>query len=80
MFWHSSAEAALLHCGEARAPHQTAGSSLEAVEATSPYLEASWERLVEELSGLTLDLETPDQGRLLMVLESTTKARAVTFS
>lgn len=57
----------------------TAGSSLatalakapdlEVVEAASPYLEASWERLVEELSGLTFDLESPKQGRLLMVLE-----------
>lgn len=42
---------------------------LEIVEADSPYLKASWERLVEELSGLTLALEMPSPGRLLMELE-----------
>jgi protein ImuB len=42
---------------------------LEIVEAESPYLTASWERLVEEVSGLSLMLETPAQGRLLMELE-----------
>jgi len=42
---------------------------LEAVEATSPYLTASWERLVEEVSGLSLVLESPMQGWLLMDLE-----------
>ena len=47
----------------------TKAPDLEAVEAASPYLEASWERLVEELSGLTFDLETPKQGRVLMALE-----------
>ena len=42
---------------------------LEIVEAASPYLAASWERLVEEISGLTRTLESPSQGRLLMELE-----------
>lgn len=47
----------------------TKAPDLEAVEAASPYLTASWEGLVEELSGLTRTLETPAQGRLLMELE-----------
>jgi nucleotidyltransferase/DNA polymerase involved in DNA repair len=42
---------------------------LEIVEADSPYLTASWERLVEELAGLTRTLESSSQGRLLMELE-----------
>ena len=42
---------------------------LEIVASESPYLTASWERLVEELSGLTRTLETPSLGRLLMDLE-----------
>lgn len=47
----------------ARAPE------LEVVEASSPYLTASWERLVEELSGLTRTLETPSVGRVFMAAE-----------
>lgn len=42
---------------------------LEVVEASSPYLSASWERLVEELSGLTRTLETPSVGRVFMAAE-----------
>ena len=42
---------------------------LEVVEASSPYLTASWERLVEELSGLTRTLETPSVGRVFMAAE-----------
>ena len=42
---------------------------LEVTGSESPYLTASWERLVEELSGLTRTLETPSLGRLLMDLE-----------
>lgn len=55
--------------GSSLATALTKAPDLEAVEAASPYLETSWERLVEALSGLTLDLESPKQGRVLMVLE-----------
>lgn len=57
----------------------TAGMSLAAAEAkrddlrtvpaASPYLQATWEALVEEISGLTRRLETPGQGRLFLELE-----------
>lgn len=57
--------------GSSLATALTKAPDLEAVEAASPYLDASWERLVEEISGITLDLETPKQGRVLMVLEPT---------
>lgn len=43
---------------------------LEVVEASSPYLTASWERLVEDLSGLTRTLEAPSVGRVFMEVES----------
>ena len=55
--------------GSSLATALTKAPDLEAVEATSPYLAASWERLVEELSGLSRVLESPGQGRLLMELE-----------
>lgn len=42
---------------------------LEVVETSSAYLTASWERLVEELSGLTRTLEAPTIGRVHMELE-----------
>lgn len=48
---------------------------LEVVESESPYLTASWERLVEELSGLTRTLESPAPGRLLMELEPSDAAQ-----
>lgn len=48
---------------------------LEVVEAESPYLAASWERLVEELSGLTRVLESPSLGRLLTDLEAADAAQ-----
>ena len=42
---------------------------LETVEAYSPHLQAEWEALVEEVSGLTRTLEAPVQGRMLLKLE-----------
>jgi len=48
----------------------TRAPDLETVEAASPYLTASWERLVEEVSGFSQVLESPSQGRLLMELEA----------
>ncbi len=42
---------------------------LEIVEASSAYLTASWERLVEDLAGLTQTLEAPSIGRVYMALE-----------
>ena len=47
----------------------TKAPDLEVVEASSPYLAASWERIIEELAGLTCVLESPSQGRVLMELE-----------
>ncbi len=55
--------------GSSLATALTKAPDLEAVEAASPYLAASWERLVEDISGLSLVLESPMQGRLLMELE-----------
>ena len=48
---------------------------LEIIESQSPYVTASWERLVEELSGLTRALESPSPGRLLMELEPSDAAQ-----
>ena len=42
---------------------------LEVVESASPYLTASWERLVEELAGVTCTLEAPTIGRVFMEVE-----------
>jgi nucleotidyltransferase/DNA polymerase involved in DNA repair len=42
---------------------------LEIVEASSPYLTASWEKLVEDLAGFTRTLEAPLIGRVFMQLE-----------
>ena len=61
--------------GSSLATALTKAPDLEAVEAASPYLTASWERLVEEVSGLSLVLESPMQGRLLMDLEPTDAAQ-----
>ncbi len=55
--------------GSSLATALTKAPDLEVVEAASPYLAASWERIVEELSGLTCVLESPSQGRVLMALE-----------
>ncbi len=55
--------------GSSLATALTKAPDLEAVEVASPYLAASWERIVEELSGLTCVLESPSQGRVLMELE-----------
>jgi len=56
--------------GSSLATSLTKAPELEVVEAASPYLTASWERLIEELSGLTVVLESPLQGRVLMELEA----------
>ena len=61
--------------GSSLATALTKAPDLEAVEAASPYLTASWERLVEEVSGLSLVLESPMQGRLLMALEPSDAAQ-----
>lgn len=58
-----------IKAGSSLATALSKAPDLEIVEADSPYLTASWERLVEELSGLTRTLESPSQGRLLMDLE-----------
>jgi len=55
--------------GSSLATALTKAPDLEAVEAASPHLTASWERLVEEVSGLSLMLESLSQGRLVMELE-----------
>ena len=55
--------------GSSLATALTKAPDLEAVEAAGPYLTASWERLVEEVSGLSFVLESPMPGRLLMELE-----------
>ena len=58
-----------IKAGSSLATALSKAPDLEIVEAESPYLTASWERLVEELSGLTWTLESPSLGRLLMDLE-----------
>lgn len=58
-----------IKAGSSLATALTKVPELEIVEAASPYLAASWEGLVEELSGVTRTLESPSQGRLLMELE-----------
>lgn len=58
-----------IKAGSSLATALSKAPELEVVEAESPYLKASWERLVEELSGLTRTLESPSLGRLLMELE-----------
>ena len=74
---HASKQAKRLGiaAGSSLATALTKAPDLEAVEAASPYLAASWERLVEEVSGLSLVLESPMQGRLLMDLEPTDAAQ-----
>lgn len=68
---HASREAKKsgIAAGSILATALTRAPDLEVVEAASPYLTASWERLVEEVSGLSFVLESPMQGRLLMELE-----------
>lgn len=68
---HASATARALgiKAGSSLATALTKAPDLEVVASASPYLTASWERLVEEVSGLTRTLETPSLGRLLMDLE-----------
>ncbi len=61
--------------GSSLATALTKAPDLEVVEAASPYLAASWERIVEELSGLTCVLESPSQGRVLMELEPSDAAQ-----
>ena len=68
---HASAAARTLGVkpGSSLATALSRAPDLEVVASESPYLSASWERLVEELSGLTRVLESPSPGRLLMELE-----------
>ena len=68
---HASAAAKTLGVkpGSSLATALSKAPDLEVVASESPYLTASWERLVEELSGLTRVLESPSLGRLLMELE-----------
>ena len=61
--------------GSSLASALTKAPDLEVVEAASPYLAASWERIVEELSGLTCVLESPSQGRVVMELEPSEAAQ-----
>lgn len=61
--------------GSSLATALTKAPDLEAVEAAGPYLTASWERLVEEVSGLSFVLESPMPGRLLMELEPSDAAQ-----
>lgn len=65
----SAARGLGIKAGSSLATALSKAPDLEIVEAESPYLTASWERLVEELSGLTRTLESPSPGRLLMDLE-----------
>ncbi len=65
----SAARSLGIKAGSSLATALAKAPDLEIVEAESPYLTASWERLVEELSGLTRTLESPSLGRLLMELE-----------
>ncbi|CAA9556797.1 MAG: hypothetical protein AVDCRST_MAG86-264 [uncultured Truepera sp.] len=58
-----------IKAGSSLATALSKAPDLEIVEAESPYLTASWERLVEEVSGFTRTLESPSLGRLLMGLE-----------
>ena len=68
---HASAAAKSLGIkpGSSLATALSKAPDLEIVEAVSSYLTASWERLVEEVSGLTRTLESPSPGRLLIELE-----------
>ena len=68
---HASAAAKSLGIkpGASLATALSKAPDLEIIEAASPYLQAKWESLVEELSGLTRTLESPSLGRLLMELE-----------
>lgn len=64
-----AAKQAGITAGSSLATALTRAPDLEAVEAASPYLAARWEQIIEEISGLSLVLESPSQGRLLMELE-----------
>ncbi len=74
---HSSKTARQLGvtAGSSLATALTKAPDLEVVASASPYLTASWERIVEELSGLTCVLESPSQGRVLMELEPSDAAQ-----
>ena len=61
--------------GSSLATALTKAPDLEVVEAASPYLAANWERVVEELSGLTCVLESPSQGRVVMAVEPSDAAQ-----
>ena len=55
--------------GESVLSAQSKAPELVSVEAYTPHLQAEWEALVEEVSGLTQTLEAPQQGRLFLELE-----------
>ena len=55
--------------GESLISAQSKAPGLEPVEAHTPHLQAEWEALVEEVSGLTRMLEAPQQGRMFLALE-----------
>ena len=65
----ATARAVGIKPGSSLATALSKAPDLEVVASESPYLSASWERLVEELSGLTWVLESPSLGRLLTDLE-----------
>jgi len=69
------AKALGIKAGSSLASALTKATDLEVVASASPYLTASWERLVEELSGLTNTLESPSLGRLFMDLEPSDAAQ-----
>ena len=55
--------------GESLISAQSKAPELETVEAYTPHLQAEWETLIEEVSGLTCTLEAPVQGRMFLELE-----------
>ena len=55
--------------GESLISAQSKVPELKPVEAHTPYMQAEWEALVEEVSGLTCTLEAPLQGRMFLELE-----------
>ena len=65
----SSAKKLGVVAGESLLSARSKAPDLETVEAYTPHLQAEWEALVEEVSGLSRMLEAPQQGRLFLELE-----------
>ena len=65
----SSAKKLGVVVGESVLSAQSKAPELRTVEAYTPHLQAEWEALVEEISGLTRTLEAPQQGRMFLELE-----------